>query len=106
MRFNQATVIAPTMLITFLYLPTVVCVLCQSIRFYGWRKWVTGVLDDPILFIFPILTSMSFYKKADNQDITSPAPVNHDHHNGNAAVQQESENDEGINISSFSLKVE
>ena len=102
MRFNQATVIAPTMLITFLYLPTVVCVLCQSIRFYGWRKWVTGVLDDPILFIFPILTSMSFYKKADNQDITSP--VNYD--DNNAAVQQESENDEGINISSFSLKVE
>ena len=102
MRFNQATVIAPTMLITFLYLPTVVCVLCQSIRFYGWRKWVTGVLDDPILFIFPILTSMSFYKKADNQDTTSP--VNYDDHN--AAVQQESENDEGINISSFSLKVE
>ena len=102
MRFNQATVIAPMMLITFLYLPTVVCVLCQSIRFYGWRKWVTGVLDDPILFIFPILTSMSFYKKADNQDTNSP--VNHDHHN--AAVLQESENDEGINISSFSLKVE
>ena len=90
------------MLITFLYLPTVVCVLCQSIRFYGWRKWVTGVLDDPILFIFPILTSMSFYKKADNQGITSP--VNYD--DNNAAVLQESENDEGINISSFSLKVE
>ena len=62
MSFYQATVVAPLILISVVFLPTVIYVLVQSIKFYGWRDWVTQFLDDPVLFIFPILTSMSFYE--------------------------------------------
>ena len=63
LTFTEATVVAPLILITFLYLPTILYVTRISIRFYGWKNWMTSVLNDPVYFIFPILTSMSFYGK-------------------------------------------
>ena len=63
LTFTEATVVAPLILITFLYLPTILYVTKISIRFYGWKNWMTNVLNDPVYFIFPILTSMSFYGK-------------------------------------------
>ena len=55
--------IAPLILIAFLYLPTIIYVTKISINFYGWKNWMTSILNDPVYFIFPILTSMSFYGK-------------------------------------------
>ena len=75
MTFNQATVVAPLFLISVLFLPTIFYVLVQSIKFYGWglANWLTSFLDDPVLFLFPILTSMSFYEY-DTADITIHEP--------------------------------
>ena len=63
LTFTQATVVAPIILITFLYLPTILYVAKISIKFYGWRNWMKSILNDPVYFLFPILTSMSFYGK-------------------------------------------
>ena len=30
-------------------------------KFYGLKNWFSSILDDPVYFIFPILTCMSFY---------------------------------------------
>ena len=75
MTFNQATVVAPLFLISVLFLPTIFYVLVQSIKFYGWgwANWLTSFLDDPVLFLFPILTSMSFYEY-DTADISVNEP--------------------------------
>ena len=75
MTFNQATVVAPLFLISVLFLPTIFYVLVQSIKFYGWgwANWLTSFLDDPVLFLFPILTSMSFYEY-DTADISVNQP--------------------------------
>ena len=63
LTFTEATLIAPLILIAFLYLPTIIYVTKISINFYGWKNWMTSILNDPVYFIFPILTSMSFYGK-------------------------------------------
>ena len=63
LTFTQATVVAPIILITFLYLPTILYVTKISIQFYGWKNWMKSILNDPVYFLFPILTSMSFYGK-------------------------------------------
>ena len=55
------------MLLVLLYLPTLIYVSLCSIKFYGWNSWISSVLDDPVYFIFPIFTNISFYK------IRSPA---------------------------------
>ena len=75
MTFNQATVVAPLFLISVLFLPTIFYVLVQSIKFYGWgwANWLTSFMDDPVLFLFHILTSMSFYEY-DTADISVNEP--------------------------------
>ena len=39
-----------------------------SIRFYGLQRWINEIMNDPVYFIFPILTSLSFYEKANIDD--------------------------------------
>ena len=64
LTFTQATVYAPLILILILYLPTMIYIVFVSIRFYGLQRWINEIMSDPVYFIFPILTSLSFYEKA------------------------------------------
>ena len=36
----------------------------MSIKFYGYKNWLNNIRYDPVPFIFPILTNMSFYGDA------------------------------------------
>ena len=73
MTFTQATVYAPLILILLLYLPTIIYIVVISIRFYGLTKWLTETLNDPVYFIFPILTNMSFYEKCPpHHEVSNP----------------------------------
>ena len=63
LSFTEASLIAPLTLLVLLSLPTIIYVSHSSIKFYGWNSWTNSILDDPIHFIFPIFTSISFYKK-------------------------------------------
>ena len=36
----------------------------KGVRIYGWRQWLSQTLNDPVYFVFPILTSISFYGEA------------------------------------------
>ena len=38
-----------------------------SLNFYGWKKWIPGILDNPIYFIFAIFTNISFYTKENHK---------------------------------------
>ena len=66
MSFTNATVYAPIVLISLLYLPTLFYTIVVGIKFYGRRKWIFETLNNPVYFIFPILTNMSFYGKPKN----------------------------------------
>ena len=43
----------------------------KGVRIYGWRQWLSQTLNDPVYFVFPILTSISFYGEA-----TAVVPTN------------------------------
>ena len=64
--FTDATVYLPLMLISLLYLPTIIYTIVLGIRFHGWKNWISQTLNDPVYFIFPILASISFYGKQKN----------------------------------------
>ena len=64
--FTDATLYLPLMLIALLYLPTIIYTIVLGIRFHGWKNWISQTLNDPVYFIFPILTSISFYGKQKN----------------------------------------
>ena len=66
MSFTTATLYAPIFLISILYLPTVIYIIILAINFHGWNNWISQTLNNPVHFIFPILTSISFYGKRDN----------------------------------------
>ena len=66
MSFTSATVYAPISLISILYLPSIISTIVIGINFYGWKKWISQTLNNPVYFILPILTSMSFYGKTKN----------------------------------------
>ena len=66
MSFTAATVYLPIVLISLLYLPTLFYTIVVGIKFYGGRNWIFETLNNPVYFIFPILTNMSFYGKPKN----------------------------------------
>ena len=66
MSFTMATLYAPLFLISLLYLPTIIYTIILGIHFHGWKNWIFQTLNNPVYFIFPILTSMSFYDKPKN----------------------------------------
>ena len=59
----MATLYAPLFLISLLYLPTIIYTIVLGVNFHGWNNWIRQTLNNPVYFIFPILTSMSFYGK-------------------------------------------
>ena len=74
MSFNMATLYAPLMLISLLYLPTIIYTIVLGIKFHGWKNWIFQTLNNPVYFIFPILTSVSFYgkqKKEENSEASA-----------------------------------
>ena len=68
LSFTEATVYAPLILIVVLYLPTMIYIVFISIRFYGLKNWINDIFNDPVYFLFPILTSLSFYEKTKLKD--------------------------------------
>lgn len=66
MSFSAATVYAPIVLISLLYLPTILYTIVIGMKFNGGKNWIFETLNNPVRFIFPILTSMSFYGKPKN----------------------------------------
>ena len=68
LSFTEATVYAPLILIVILYLPTMIYIVFISIRFYGLKNWINEIIYDPVYFLFPILTSLSFYEKTKLKD--------------------------------------
>ena len=62
MTFTEATIYAPITIIVFTFFPHYAYLTFCSIKFYGWRNWVSGVLDNPIYYIFSMFTNISFYE--------------------------------------------
>ena len=61
LSFTVDSLVAPLVLVFTLFLPTFIYITYLSVNFYGWQKFVSGFLDDPIYFIFPFFTNISFY---------------------------------------------
>ena len=74
MTFTAATLYAPLFLISLLYLPTIIYIIVLGINFYGSKKWLFETLNNPVYFIFPILTNMSFYGRQTMEEINQPKP--------------------------------
>jgi hypothetical protein len=67
-------VLAPLILISFLFLPSVIYVLILSLRFNGSKNFFEKLFKNPVLFLFPLLTSFSFYKIVERKE-TEPAEI-------------------------------
>ena len=65
LSFTEAFLMAPICQIISLYLPSLIYIIYISIKFYGWRNYLSCILEDPIYFIFPFFTNISFYKIPD-----------------------------------------
>ena len=63
MSFTLASLYAPLILIFILYLPTIFYLSFLSAKFYGLKNCVRGFLDDPIYYVFPFFTNISFFQQ-------------------------------------------
>ena len=55
-------------LIVLYYFPPLIYGTVISVRFYGAKNWLNGVLGNPAYFIFPITTGLSFYEKTNSYE--------------------------------------
>ena len=72
LTFTAATLYAPLFLISLLYLPTIIYIIGLGIKFYGLKRWLFETLNNPVFFIFPILTNMSFYGEQTQEENSNP----------------------------------
>ena len=56
-------------LIFIYYFPPTFYMTVVSIRFYGAKNWLNGVLGNPAYFILPVTTCLSFYEKTNSYQI-------------------------------------
>ena len=56
-------------LIFIYYFPPIIYMTVVSIRFYGAKNWLNGVLGNPAYFILPVTTCLSFYEKTNSYQI-------------------------------------
>ena len=61
MTFDQATLYAPMVMITVVFLPALIYILFCSLRVFGSKNLLRGFLQNPVIFIFPLWTSFSFF---------------------------------------------
>ena len=73
MTFTVATIYAPLTIVVLIFFPTFAYLNYCSIKFYGWKYWVSAVLDNPTYYIFSIFTNISFYEYQE-PETTSLAP--------------------------------
>ena len=62
LTFKQATLYAPLILISMVYLPSIIYVLFINFNIVGLKKFFEKFFENPLLFIFPLFTSFSFHK--------------------------------------------
>ena len=68
-NFTQTFLYGPLFIISINYLPPIVYIAVVSIRFYGAKNWLDGVLKNPAYFILPVTTCLSFYEKTNSYQI-------------------------------------
>ena len=73
LTFTQATIIAPVTSIAINFFPTFAYLTYCSIKFYGWKNWLSGVLDNPTYYIFSFFTNISFYEFKELQTSSNPS---------------------------------
>lgn len=57
------------LIIFFYYCPPIIYMTVVSIRFYGAKNWLNGVLGNPAYFVLPVTTCLSFYEKTNSYQI-------------------------------------
>ena len=84
-------------LIFLYYFPPIIYVTVVSIRFYGAKNWLNGVLGNPAYFILPITTCLSFYEKTNSYENYETDSFYYDNHGlylDHGEKLQENQNDQ------------
>ena len=68
-NFTETFLYGPLFVISLIYLPPIIYIAFVSIRFYGAKNWLDGVLKNPAYLILPVTTCLSFYEKTTSYQI-------------------------------------
>ena len=63
-----------------LYVPPIIYTTVVSIRFYGAKNWLNGVLGNPAYFILPVTTCLSFYEKTNSRQNETNRNTHYENH--------------------------
>ena len=75
MTFTETTIYGPISIIVFTFFPHYAYLTYCCIKFYGLKNWITGVLDNPIYYIFSMFTNISFYEYAEPETTSTQASL-------------------------------
>ena len=75
-NFTETFLYGPLFVISLNYLPPIIYIAFVSIRFYGAKNWLDGVLKNPAYLILPVTTCLSFYEKTNSDQIETDGNTN------------------------------
>ena len=75
-NFTETFLYGPLFVISLNYLPPIIYITSVSIRFYGVKNWLDGVLKNPAYLILPVTTCLSFYEKTNSDQIETDGNTN------------------------------
>ena len=61
LTFDQATLYAPLIILTLLFLPSIICAFVCSIWETGFRSWSRNFVKNTVLFLFAVMSNMSYF---------------------------------------------
>ena len=61
LTFTSAALYAPLILLAFQFLPPFLYTIVLSLKFYGINKLFSNFVDNPVIFLIPLLTNFSFF---------------------------------------------
>ena len=61
LTFNHATLYAPLLILTLLFLPSIICAFACSIWTKGIQSWSQNFVKTTVLFLFAIMSNMSYF---------------------------------------------
>ena len=90
LTLNQATLYAPLLTLTLLFLPSIICAFLFSIRATGIHSWSQNCVKNTVLLLFAVISNMSYFSYGCNSILSHEEFQKKENEETNTTIEENS----------------